>query len=108
MSADAEEGRGFEHEVYAIVGEIPPGRILSYGAVAALLGKPRAARGVGQALRRLPPDRLDVPWWRVVNRDGRISLPDPRGAMQRGKLRAEGVRFGAHGTIDWDRYGWRP
>ena len=107
MNADAESG-SFAEEVYSLVAAIPAGRILSYGAVAALLGRPRAARVVGQALRQLPAHRADVPWWRVVNREGRISLPDPQGGAQRAKLSAEGVVFGAGGAIDWHRYGWRP
>ena len=98
----------FAEEVYRLVSEIPAGRVLSYGAVAALLGKPRAARGVGHALRQLPPERAEVPWWRVINSEGRISLPAPAGTLQRERLRVEGVRFDATGAVRWDRFGWRP
>ncbi|NJD11023.1 MAG: cysteine methyltransferase, partial [Gemmatimonadetes bacterium] len=87
----------------------PHGRASSYGGVAALLGQPRAARGAGQALHALPDDS-DVPWWRVVNRHGEISI---RGVLhgavrQRQLLRSEGVRFGRDGRIDWRRFGWVP
>ncbi len=75
-----------------------------------MLGRPRAARGVGRALRDLPADN-DVPWWRVVNHAGEISLGrlDPLAArLQRMLLESEGVRFDGRGRIDWDRYGWSP
>lgn len=93
--------------VYAVVRSVPRGTIVSYGGVAAILGQPRAARGVGRALCALPAD-TDVPWWRVVNRNGEISI---RGAMhgaivQRKMLEREGVRFDRRGRIDWNIYGW--
>lgn len=98
----------FAHRVYDLVRRIPKGHVISYGGVAALLGRPRAARGVGRALRELPPDN-DVPWWRVVNHAGGISLGklDPHAArLQRVLLEAEGVRFDRRGRIDWESYGW--
>lgn len=100
--------RAFTQRVYEVVRRIPRGRVVSYGGVAALLGTPRAARGVGQALHALPDD-TDVPWWRVVNRNGEISI---RGVLhgatlQRQLLRREGVRFDASGRIDWRRFGWK-
>src|SRR5688572_5271069 len=97
----------FTARVYSLVREIPRGRVLSYGAVAALVGKRRAARGVGQALATLPDDS-DVPWWRVLNSRGEISL---RGVgsierLQRTLLEREGVKFDSAGRVDWDRFGW--
>jgi methylated-DNA-protein-cysteine methyltransferase-like protein len=82
--------------------------VVSYGGVAAMLGTPRAARGVGTALGALPID-TEVPWWRVVNRNGEISIKGEPGlaALQRSLLRREGVRFDARGRIDWERFGWR-
>ena len=104
-----EPGLGFTERVYTLVRRVPRGRVISYGGVAALLGQPRAARGVGQALHALP-DETDVPWWRVVNRNGEISI---RGvlhgaARQRQLLRSEGVRCNRAGRIDWKRFGWVP
>lgn len=97
----------FQARVYAVVRSIPRGKIVSYGGVAAILGQPRAARGVGRALSELPAD-TDVPWWRVVNHNGEISV---RGAMhgaiiQRKLLEREGIRFDRRGRIDWSIYGW--
>ena len=97
----------FHERVFAVVREIPEGRVVSYGAVAALLGAPRAARGVGRALSTLPPD-TEVPWWRVVNRRGEISIKGAPGlpALQRTLLAAEGVRPDPGGRISWSRFGW--
>jgi methylated-DNA-protein-cysteine methyltransferase-like protein len=100
--------RSFADQVYALVRRIPRGRAVSYGGVAAMLGSPRAARGVGTALGALPADH-DVPWWRVVNRNGEISIKGEPGlaALQRSLLTREGVRFDARGRIDWHRFGWK-
>jgi methylated-DNA-protein-cysteine methyltransferase related protein len=94
----------FTSRVYAFVRRIPPGRVVTYGQVAALVGKPRAARAVGQAMRYCPDS---VPWHRVVNGRGRISRrPSASGMLsQRLLLLREGVRF-ARGRIDLARYGW--
>jgi methylated-DNA-protein-cysteine methyltransferase-like protein len=97
----------FTDMVYRIVRVIPRGRVVSYGGVAALMGRPRAARGVGHALSALDAGS-DVPWWRVVNRNGEISLRGDLHApvVQRALLEREGVRFDPAGRIDWSRFGW--
>jgi len=98
----------FQDSVYRVVREVPRGTIVSYGGVAAILGKPRAARGVGRALCCLPDDS-DVPWWRVVNRNGEISIKCAThgAAVQRAMLEREGVHFDDAGRIDWRRFGWK-
>jgi methylated-DNA-protein-cysteine methyltransferase-like protein len=114
MARPAQAGRprrpskDFTSRVYALVRRVPSGRAVSYGGGAAMLGSPRAARGVGTALNALPGDS-DVPWWRVVNRNGEISIKgDPAlAALQRKLLQREGVRFDARGRLDWERFGWR-
>jgi methylated-DNA-protein-cysteine methyltransferase related protein len=97
----------FTERVYRLVRRVPQGRVISYGGVAAMLGSPRAARGVGHALHALP-DGSDVPWWRVVNRNGEISIRGMvHGArLQRVLLEREGVIFDGRGRIDWRRFGW--
>lgn len=95
--------------IYAVVRRIPPGRIATYGQVAALAGLPGHARQVGQALRDAP-DGLDLPWQRVINAKGEVS---PRGfgleaGLQRHLLEEEGVVFDPRGRIDLDRFGWDP
>lgn len=99
--------RSFNARVYEMVRRIPDGAVASYGGIAALLGAPRAARGVGWALAALP-ETNDVPWWRVVNRRGEISISTwPHAAqVQRRLLEEEGVRFGEDGRIDLTRFGW--
>ena len=90
-----------------MVTRCPRGRVVSYGGVAAMLGKPRAARAVGRALNALP-DGSRVPWWRVVNSRGEVSI---RGVehgevLQRTLLEREGVKFEKSGRISWKLYGW--
>jgi methylated-DNA-protein-cysteine methyltransferase-like protein len=84
----------FNAQVYALIRRIPPGKVLTYGRVAALLEVARGARAVGWALRRLPDDS-DVPWQRVINAAGRISTRyvEHGELVQRALLEAEGVRF---------------
>ncbi len=97
----------FYHAVYRLVRAIPPGRVMTYGQIAAILGQPRAARAVGYAMRACPPD---VPWQRVINRHGGISPggePD-RAVMQRERLEEEGVRFAGDDTCDLRVYRWEP
>lgn len=106
----------FDQAVYDIVRAIPRGRVMTYGAIAALVPPPRGmpldafhrirARWVGYALGRAPDG---IPWQRVVGAGGRIS-PRGEGGMevQRALLRREGVRFDAAGRILLDRYAWVP
>ena len=99
----------FSERVYDCVRRIPAGRIVNYGGVAALVGRPQAARGVGYALSHLPTGS-DVPWWRVVNRRGGISTSSIHGVAQRQRalLESEGVEFAEDGTACWKRFGWDP
>jgi methylated-DNA-protein-cysteine methyltransferase related protein len=89
--------------VYAMVRRVPAGKVASYGQIAFFLGWPHGARTVGWALRALTPGS-DVPWHRVVNAEGKISLPNPQ--HQRVLLEAEGVAFDPKGRIDLKRFGW--
>lgn len=93
--------------VYAVVRRVPRGRVATYGQVARLAGLTNGARQAGYALHALRPHTA-VPWHRVVNAAGRISLADVAGAVtQRLLLEREGVRFDAAGRVDLGRYGWR-
>jgi len=94
-----------QKRIHALVRRVPVGRVVTYGQVAELVGTPRAARAVGQAMRVCP---AGVPWHRVVNSRGAVSRrSDGSGALsQRLLLEGEGVRF-ARGRIDLHRYGWR-
>jgi methylated-DNA-protein-cysteine methyltransferase-like protein len=98
----------FARAVYALVREIPRGKVVTYGQVAAILGHPRAARAVGTALSHLPRslDRL-VPWQRVLNAAGRISMRGDvmRPDLQRQLLEMEGVLF-RRDQVDLRRFRW--
>ena len=91
-------------EVWAAVARIPRGRVATYGAIASLCGRPGLARFVGYALHNLPPG-IDIPWHRVINSRGEISLRGPSAARQRHLLRNEGVAFSG-GRVDLHRFGW--
>lgn len=100
----------FFERVYLLVRQIPPGRVASYGQIAALLGHPRAARTVGWALNALTAQQgREVPWHRVLNARGRITIPrvDLGADLQRALLVAEGVEFDAKGDVDLSRFGWQ-
>ncbi|EPT8945049.1 MGMT family protein [Cronobacter malonaticus] len=96
----------FAQRVYQIVAAIPEGCVTTYGEAARLAGSPRAARQVGGVLKRLP-EGSTLPWHRVVNRHGEISLTGPDLQRQRQALLAEGVQVSGKGEIDLARYGWR-
>jgi methylated-DNA-protein-cysteine methyltransferase-like protein len=93
--------------IYRMVERVPCGRVTTYGVIARLAGQPGAARTVGWALSALPHD-TDVPWWRVINAAGRISLSHRRHAavLQRALLLREGVRFSTAGIVSLDTFGW--
>lgn len=88
---------------------IPRGRVATYGQIAALAGLAGHARQVGYALYALP-DGSDVPWQRVINAQGRISLPsrDGNDQWQRLRLEDEGVEFGPGDRVSLRTYQWRP
>jgi methylated-DNA-protein-cysteine methyltransferase-like protein len=91
-----------------VINNIPAGRVATYGQVAQLAGLPGQARRVGQILKRLPHES-DIPWHRVINAKGQISLPESGGAkaLQQRRLACEGVVF-ERARIDLKRFRWRP
>jgi methylated-DNA-protein-cysteine methyltransferase-like protein len=94
----------FHAAVYGLVRRVPRGQVVTYGQIAALLGYPRAARAVGQAMRHCP---AALPWHRVVNARGGISVRGNVGAMltQRILLEQEGVRI-RRGRLALSRHRW--
>jgi methylated-DNA-protein-cysteine methyltransferase-like protein len=105
----AARGSDRYRRIYAAVSRVPKGRVATYGQIAALAGLPRQARFVGYALHALPADS-EVPWHRVVNAAGKISLrADALGhdELQEQLLRREGVRF-VNGAIPLARHLWQP
>lgn len=96
----------FYDQVYHLVRAIPPGKVATYGQIAAVLGTPRAARQVGWAMRHSPPG---TPWQRVINRHGMISIENlhvPKDEQAR-RLRQDGVDVALHDNsffVNLNRY----
>jgi len=104
----------FYQKVYFLVSKIPRGKVATYGQVAALIGSPRGARMVGWALHELPNNKLEqVPWHRVINREGRISTtcldhPPDQQAYLLQKERVEVTNKQGNYFIDLKKYLWQP
>lgn len=94
----------FFTQVYALVAQIPSGKVASYGQIAALLGNPRAARSVGWALSACPED---LPWQRVVMADGSVT-GGAWAELRRTLLAKEGVVFLLDGRVDMKAHRWQP
>lgn len=96
---------GFFQQVYALVAQIPAGKVATYGQIARMLGNPCGARTVGWALHSIPAN-LKLPWHRVVNSRGKISTGknEPYPPEQRILLEAEGIEFDASGKINLERF----
>ena len=86
----------FFQQVYIVVRQIPYGTVVSYGQIARILGRPRAAREVGWSMRCCPDD---LPWWRVVKADGSV-VGGQYAELRRGLLEEEGVPFLLDGRVD--------
>jgi methylated-DNA-protein-cysteine methyltransferase-like protein len=107
MSTNSLKNAPVYERIYAVTCQIPPGRVATYGQIAAIVGG-CTARMVGYAMAALPYGS-DVPWQRVINRQGKISLRagGNGGALQRQLLEAEGVRFDPETEkIDFSDVGW--
>src|SRR3990172_9361197 len=101
----------FKDKVIQVTKMIPKGKVVSYGQVALMAGVPRGARQVGWILFSEGPDQKDdLPWWRVINNAGRISIKNPRLAPeeQKQKLEAEGIPVTKNFDVDIEKYRWRP
>jgi methylated-DNA-protein-cysteine methyltransferase-like protein len=97
----------FKSKVINFIKKIPAGKVASYGQVAAATGSPRAARQVGGILRGLDIATTNVPWWRVVNNQGLISIKGNWVATkeaQKALLVKEGVKVAENFTLDMEKY----
>ena len=92
--------------IWKAVCKIPRGHVATYGQIAEAAGMEGQPRLVGYALHALPAGS-NVPWQRVINARGKISLGDPSARRQRRLLEAEGIVFSASGRIDLKKYGWQ-
>ena len=103
----------FYEQVYAVVRRIPRGKVTSYGRIAQMLGRPRAARAVGYALNALKDKQNDpayaaIPWQRVINSQGRISIVNREHSANRQAelLREEGVVVSQELRVNLAVYLW--
>ena len=111
MSAMATD-KSMYAKFYATVRKIPRGKVATYGQIATLSGMPRHARHVGYALAGTP-ETLKIPWHRVINAQGRISLrrrhwESGSDDLQRILLEAEGVTFDSAGRVNLKKFLWQP
>ncbi|MFB6263223.1 MAG: MGMT family protein [Bradymonadaceae bacterium] len=100
----------FKDRVYWLVRQIPRGRVANYGQIALYAGSPRAARAVGRLMKSSVREDVPLPWHRVVNAQGGISIRGggARAREQRRRLEDEGIAFDDHGRIDLAEYRWKP
>ncbi len=97
----------FEDRIKERIRAIPRGKVATYGQIAALAGNPRGARQVARVLHSCS-ETAGLPWHRVINSRGGISLPRRRGfEEQRRRLLGEGVRVGRAGRIVLDEFQWQ-
>jgi methylated-DNA-protein-cysteine methyltransferase-like protein len=98
----------FHDRVKIAIKRIPKGKVATYGQIAACAGNPRAARQVVRVLHS-SSQKDKLPWHRVINREGRISLKPNQGyEIQRALLLKEGITFDKNDTIDLNRFLWQP
>lgn len=113
-----DEKKAFHFAVYNAVEQIPPGRVTSYGHIAYLIGRPQNSRQVGSSLKHLSHLKSllnlegaslgDIPWWRVINSAGMISVRENGEFEQASLLRQEGVLVLDKHRVDLEEYGWFP
>jgi methylated-DNA-protein-cysteine methyltransferase-like protein len=105
---ETSESFSFSQRVKDIIKRIPRGKVATYGQIAALAGNYRAARQVVWTLNS-SSRKDELPWHRVVNSKGQISLkPNCGYEVQKELLQKEGVKFGKGGTINFKLYLWSP
>lgn len=98
--------KGFYEQVYDLVAKIPAGTVTTYGDIAKMLGRQRAARFVGYAMNA-SCETDNLPWHRVTFSDGKTWDGEWK-RVQHDLLTAEGVGFTPDGRIDVEKYRWRP
>ncbi len=115
MMKHAPDPETFNQLVWQITRQIPQGQVSTYGQIASIIPPPDGvepddykrlgAIWVGQALNQTPADQ-GIPWQRVINSKGGISLPGATADQQRQRLLAESIVFDNKGLVDLNRYVW--
>ena len=100
--------QAFTQRAIQVILGIPPGKVMTYGQIAACAGSPRGARQVVRILHAMSA-KHDLPWHRVINARGEIGLTEPYyREVQAQALEAEGVEVSRGGRIDLARYRHEP
>lgn len=97
----------FRERVIVVLHSVPKGKVVTYGQVAAMCGNPRAARQVARILHS-SSEKFGLPWYRVINSAGKISLPGDSKLRQKGLLESEGVEFDENDKVDLKRFLYSP
>jgi methylated-DNA-protein-cysteine methyltransferase-like protein len=98
----------FTEKLIEVIASIPEGRVCTYGGVAAIAGNPRGARSVVWVLNS-SSERESLPWHRVINSRGTISLKPGYGfELQKQLLESEGIIVSNDGAVDLEKYLWSP
>ena len=92
--------------IWRVVRRVPYGRVATYGQIARIAGFDGLARQVGYALHAMPRNS-DIPWHRIINSQGRISLSGPTARLQQKLLQSEGIRFLPSGKVDLKKFQWK-
>lgn len=100
--------KSFHQRVIDIIKSIPKGKVATYGQIAALASNPRGARMVVRVLHS-SSKKENLPWHRVINSKGRISLSPGSGLeVQKALLKKEGIVFKDDDSIDLKGFLWQP
>ncbi len=98
----------FHQRAIAVIKKIPEGHVATYGQIAAMAGSPRGARQVVRVLNS-SSEKEGLPWHRVINREGKISLKSGDGyELQKALLEDEGVLFDREDQVDMKQFQWAP
>lgn len=97
----------FFQQIMVVISQIPHEKVTTYGEVARMAGYPGYARHVGRALGKLPKD-TKLPWFRVINSQGKISLTGESASRQRALLENEGIEISDGGRVQLRCYQWQP
>ena len=98
---------GFKDKVIEVSLQIPQGKVTTYGTIATLAGMPRGARLVGGILHYWG-EKMDLPWHRVINREGFLSIScmEHSKRLQKALLESEGIEVSKDFIVNLKRYGW--
>jgi len=96
----------FTQQLVELIKSIPEGKVSTYGTIALMAGHPHGARSVTRIIHSMSR-KHNLPWYRIINAKGQISLPRSNGyEEQKALLEAEGIDFGLKDRVDLKRFLW--